>query len=201
MIDRTLSGGIRQVVVVLLVLACMLFAGGAVVAARGGGAMPHFALPSARDGILVDSDKYQGQVLLVIFFATWCPPCVQEVPSLIELQKDYGPRGFSVLALSLDDGGRQGVVKLINKMGINYPVLMADHQVARDFGGIFGIPVSFLVDRQGEVIKKFSGYVDHSVFDVAIKKMMGDNAGGLAAPSSAVSEKKKTGSWLKRLFD
>ena len=123
---------------------------------------PHFVLPAVA-GEAVDSDAYRGRVLLVSFFATWCPPCMEEVPAFIELQKEFAARGFSVLGLSVDEGGIDLVRRLVEKYGINYPVAMADQQVTRGFGGVSGIPVSFLVNREGQVVQKYLGYTDHDV--------------------------------------
>jgi len=125
--------------------------------------MPSFALPSVLDGKVVSSDAFQDKVLLITFFATWCPPCRQEIPSLIELHREYGPRGFSVIGLSVDEGGPRVVARLVRQAKINYPVLMADRATVRAFGGIAGIPTSFLVNRKGHVVKKYPGYVPHDL--------------------------------------
>ncbi|CAG37812.1 TlpA family protein disulfide reductase [Desulfotalea psychrophila] len=121
--------------------------------------MPSFSLQSAVDNSLVESKAFTGNVLLVTFFATWCPPCIQEVDSLIKLQKNFVEKGFSVVALSVDQVGVSKVKDFVSSKGINYPVLMADQQVMRDFGGIYGIPVGFLVNRLGNVVKRYTGYV------------------------------------------
>ena len=134
--------------------------------------MPKFELSSATGGGSVNSRDYQGKVLLVNFFATWCPPCRQEIPTLIELEKDYGSKGFSVIGISVDQGSSKIVKKFIKKMDINYPVGMATAEVARDFGGVVGIPVSFLVDRQGNVVKTYPGYADHKVLEHDIKSLL-----------------------------
>lgn len=134
--------------------------------------MPSFSLDSALDGESVSSGDFEGQVLLVTFFATWCPPCRQEIPTLIELQNDYADRGFSVVGLSLDEKGPKIVTKLIKKENINYPILMSDSKTARAFGGIAGIPTSFLVDRDGVIVKRYPGYVPHSVLEKAIQSIL-----------------------------
>lgn len=123
--------------------------------------MPSFSLPSVKDGAMLNSDSYKGQAMLINFFATWCPPCRKEIPSFIELQKEYGAKGFSVIAVSTDQGGAAMVDKFAQKMGINYPVVMGDSQTPKNFGGIIGIPTSFLVNRDGNVVKRYDGYVDH----------------------------------------
>jgi thiol-disulfide isomerase/thioredoxin len=135
----------------------------------------HFALTSALDGTIVDSNEYAGKVRLINFFATWCPPCKEEIPSLIELQKDYGPEGFSVIGLSVDQGDRQQVKAFARKMGINYPVLMADEAVIKGFGGVSGIPVSFLVGRDDVLLQRYFGFVDRELIEGDIKNALKEN--------------------------
>lgn len=134
--------------------------------------MVQFKLPSLTDNALLDSKELEGQVLLVTFFATWCPPCIQEIPTFIELQDSYKGKGFSVVAFSVDEGDPELLNKLIEKYGINYPVLLADLEIARGFGGVSGIPVTFLVNRKGEIVKKYLGYVEHDVLEEELQKML-----------------------------
>jgi len=134
--------------------------------------MPEFELPSALGGKIVKSKDYSGKVLLVTFFATWCPPCRQEVPTLIQLQTDYESKGFSVIGLSVDDKGKKVVAKMIKKEKVNYPILMAKGKTARDFGGVVGIPVSFLVNKQGIIVKRYTGYVQKSLLEKDIKNIL-----------------------------
>lgn len=134
-----------------------LMAGAAQAAAK----MPSFALPSVKDGATVNSSAYQGKAMLINFFATWCPPCRKEIPDFIKLQTEYGPKGFTVIGISTDQGGSSLVDKFAQKMEINYPVLMSNSETPRAFGGILGIPTSFLVNKEGNVVKRYDGYVDH----------------------------------------
>lgn len=134
--------------------------------------MPQFTLKRAVDGIEVDSKKYEGKVLLISFFATWCPPCIEEIPTFMDLQKTYGEDKFSIIALSVDQGGPATVAKLVKKKKINYPVLMADSETMQNFGGVYGVPVSFLVNAKGNVVKKYPGYVPKSTLTKDIKSIM-----------------------------
>ncbi len=134
--------------------------------------VPHFTLQSAVDGSMIDSAGYNGKVMLVTFFATWCPPCRAEVPALIQLQKEYTPRGFSVVGISVDQSGRDEVSRFIAKNGINYPVVMANDRVTKDFKGIWGIPVSFLVDRSGQIRKRYEGYVEQEIYQKDIGELL-----------------------------
>jgi len=150
------------------VLVLMFFVQPAAAASK----MPSFVLSDVVTGDAVNSKLFSGKTLLVTFFATWCPPCMQEVPDLIRLHEKYRANGFSVVALSVDEGGPKAVRKLVEKRSINYPVLMADRSTARDFGGVVGIPTSFLVNSQGTVVKKYPGYVPHVVLENDIKSIM-----------------------------
>ncbi|HSO09067.1 MAG TPA: TlpA disulfide reductase family protein [Desulfoprunum sp.] len=134
--------------------------------------MPAFALESVRDGKRIDSGSFEGKALLITFFATWCPPCLQEIPSLVKLQDEFGPNGFSVVALSVDQGGSQPVAELVEQQAINYPVLMADAETAENFGGVYGIPVSFLVNKSGNVVKRYPGLVPHAVLAKDVQSLV-----------------------------
>ena len=162
----------------VLVAACVLMAvmfGGSLTGvdrAYGKAEMPSFALASAVDGKTVESGSFAGKALLVTFFATWCPPCLQEIPSLVELQQEFAAEGFSVVAMSVDQGGSAQVAKLVEQQAINYPVLMADAETAENFGGVYGIPVSFLVNKSGTVVKRYNGLVSHAVLAKDIRSVI-----------------------------
>lgn len=156
-----------------LVLICVGVLMVFVVSANAATTMPTFNLPDARSGKNITNEKFQGKALLVIFFATWCAPCLQEVPNLIKLQKEFGKDKFSVLALSVDQGGRSVVQKLIKKYSINYPVLMANSETGKAFGGVRSIPVSFLINKEGNLVKKYRlGFIPHKEFQADIKSVL-----------------------------
>lgn len=136
--------------------------------------MVPFKLTSLTDNTVLDSKQLEGRVLLVTFFATWCPPCIQEIPTLIAMQEAYKTKDFSVVAFSLDEGSQEPLYNLIEKYGINYPVMLADLEVARGFGGVTGIPVTFVVNRKGEIVKKYLGYVEHDVIEEEVKLMLAE---------------------------
>ncbi len=147
---------------ILIVAGILLFTLSAAASVRAATKMPDFKLEDVATGKTINSNSFDGKSLLVVFFATWCPPCVQEIPNLIQLHRDYESDGFSVVAISVDQE-IDVVQKMVDKKEINYPVMMADNSVTRDFGGVYGIPTSFLVSSSGTVVKKYSGYVPHSV--------------------------------------
>lgn len=134
--------------------------------------MPEFSLNSAQDGTIVESSRYKGKILLINFFATWCPPCRMEIPELINLQTKYNKQDFTVLGFSVDQGGRKNVKKFLNKLNINYPVLMADDKTTDAFGGVAGIPFSFLIDRSGYIVKSYPGYIPPEVFQKDMEQII-----------------------------
>lgn len=134
--------------------------------------MPSFALENVRDGKIVDSESFRGRVLLLTFFATWCPPCLEEVPILMKLHKDMEGAGFSVIGMSVDQQDPSAIAKFVEKKEINYPVLLAQSKTTMDFGGIYGIPVAFLVNKAGNVVKKYTGYVDHEILERDIRGLL-----------------------------
>lgn len=134
--------------------------------------VPDFALPAIQDQKVIDINQFRGKAVLINFWATWCGPCVQEIPSLITLQKEFGPQGLAVIGVSMDQNGEGPVQKIIEKTGINYPVVMGNAKISKDFGGIFGIPASFLVDQSGNVRKRFNGWTSHDTFVEDIKQVL-----------------------------
>jgi peroxiredoxin len=134
--------------------------------------MPSFALESVHDGKIIESDSFRGKVLLLTFFATWCPPCAEEVPVLVKLQDELSKAGFSVVGLSVDQQGAAIVAEFAEKRAINYPVLLAEPQTTEDFGGVYGIPVAFLVNKSGNVVKKYTGYVQHELLERDIRSLL-----------------------------
>lgn len=134
--------------------------------------MPTFALENVRDGKIVDSNSLKGRVLLLTFFATWCPPCLEEVPTLVKLQQEMEGAGFSVIGMSVDQQEPSIIAKFVEKRAINYPVLLAESKTTMDFGGIYGIPVAFLVNKAGNVVKKYTGYVDHAILEKDIRSLL-----------------------------
>ncbi len=106
-----------------------------------GKAAPAFTLKTV-DGKTVSLSDYKGKAVLLNFWATWCGPCKLEMPWLIDLQKKYAAQGFTVLGISEDDGSPKNVGDFAAKMGVDYPVLMADDKTSTAYGGIDYLPTS-----------------------------------------------------------
>jgi thiol-disulfide isomerase/thioredoxin len=133
--------------------------------------MPSFELTELPENKDFRSESLQGKVVLVNFWATWCGPCVAEYPDLMKLHTAFKARGFTVIGLSMDQS--KGSVKtFMQKAGAVYPMLMATSSVSRDFHAGSGLPMSFLVDRQGRIVKKYYGPRSFEVFAKDIESLL-----------------------------
>ncbi len=129
-------------------------------------------------GEKVDVAKFRGKVILLNFWATWCSPCKKEIPDLNELFKQYREAGLVVIGIALDQGGPEEVRKFLEKYQIEYINLMGNEAVLEAFqnipglGSIQGIPTSFLIDRKGQICRRFVGYTEKAIFEEAIKQLL-----------------------------
>jgi DsbE subfamily thiol:disulfide oxidoreductase len=124
------------------------------------------------DGKSVRFDDFKGKVVILDFWATWCGPCREEIPGLIDLQKKYEKQGLAVVGISLDDGDAEVVKAFVRKLGMNYPVLLGDDKVQQAFGGIDAIPATFVIDRHGHIVKKYVGLVEKKQLEAVIKPLL-----------------------------
>lgn len=103
------------------------------------------------DGNIVSSEQFKGKVVVIDFWATWCPPCRHEIPGYIELQKKYQEQGLVIVGVSLDQQGPGIVKRFMKATKINYPIVMGDDAVIEAFGGVEAIPTTFIIDRDGQI--------------------------------------------------
>jgi thiol-disulfide isomerase/thioredoxin len=116
--------------------------------------------------------ELKGKAVLIDFWATWCEPCKIEIPWIAELQKKYGPDGFQVIGVAMDDSSEETISAFAKKMGVNYPVLLGTQSVGDLYGGMDGLPVNFFVDRSGKIVDRKLGLTDESKMVEAIKKSL-----------------------------
>jgi peroxiredoxin len=123
-------------------------------------------------GQTVRLSDYKGKVVLLDFWATWCGPCKVEEPWLKEFEAAYKDRGFSVLAVSMDEEGWEVVKPYIEKQKFNFRVLLATPEIDKLYPGMEAWPTSFLVDRQGRIADNHVGLVSKSVFINKIESLL-----------------------------
>jgi len=133
------------------------------------------------DGKDVSLGEYKGKVVLVNFWATWCEPCQVEIPWLIEMQAKYGPKGFVILGIALDEEGKSAVAPYVakerfdvngQKLPMTYKILIGNDEAADKFGGLFGYPTSVLISRDGKQIKRVTGMISPDEMSKAVESQL-----------------------------
>jgi len=116
---------------------------------------PDFSCKSL-DGKAVRLSGYRGKLVLLNFWATWCGPCVAEIPRFSSWQTKYGAQGLQVLGVSMDDDSAP-VQKVYRKYQLTYPVVMGDEHVGELYGGVLGLPISYLISPEGRIVERYQG--------------------------------------------
>lgn len=142
---------------------------------------PDFTLKDL-NGKGVSLAQYRGKVVLINFWATWCDPCRFEIPWLIEMQEKYGPRGFIVLGIAMDEEGKSAVEPYVLKerftvngnsdRAMNYPILIGNDAVADKFGGLIGFPTSILISKDGREVRRITGLISYDEIAKAIEALL-----------------------------
>jgi len=131
---------------------------------------PALSLTDLNGNTLHMSD-YKGRVLLVNFWAAWCGPCTAEIPQFIAMQQRYGPEGLQILGISIDDDERE-LRRFYRNKAMNYPVVIGNEAVTDGFGGVLGLPTTFVIGRDGRIHTKQVGSTDFSRLEVDVKRLL-----------------------------
>ena len=132
--------------------------------------MPAFLVNDV-DGKPVSTAAWKGKVVLLNFWATWCPPCRAEVPLLVDLAARYKDR-LQIVGVSLDDGPEE-VRAFVKDEGINYPVVMASREILAEYGGVPALPTLFVVNADGNVVQKHEGLYSRELYETEIRLLLG----------------------------
>jgi cytochrome c biogenesis protein CcmG/thiol:disulfide interchange protein DsbE len=133
------------------------------------------------DGKDVPLAGLKGKVVIVNFWATWCEPCQIEIPWMIEFQKKYADKGFTILGVAEDDEGASVVSPFVQKkvfdvdgqkLPMNYPIVIGNDDLESKFGGVFGLPTSVVINRDGQVVKRIVGLVNHDDIEKIIQHLI-----------------------------
>ena len=151
-------------------LICLLLIATALVAQQSDQTAAGFSLTDLQGHKLSLAD-HNGKVILLDFWASWCVPCQAEIPRFIEWQKKYGPQGFQVIGLSMDDD-KEAARTFARRYKLNYPVAMGTEKLAESYGGVLGLPANFIIDRQGRIVAKHVGETDLNLIESEIKSQL-----------------------------
>jgi thiol-disulfide isomerase/thioredoxin len=184
-------------VVVAFVVALMLYVGYHK-ARRSGGSLttrltqsspaPDFSLESL-DGKTTHLSDFRGKAVLLNFWATWCGPCKIEMPWFVDFQKQYGSQGLQIIGVAMDDASKEDIGKFAKDMGVNYPILIGKEAVGDQYGGIPGLPETFLIARDGKIVDKIIGLRGKAEIEDAIKDALNTRP---AASQASASDKAAT---------
>ena len=122
-------------------------------------------------GARINLSAYRGKVVLLNFWATWCAPCRIELPRFAAWQKQYGPQGFQILAVSMDDDPAL-VRDFLRQIQPNYPAIIGDARLGERYGGVLGVPVTLLIDRHGIIRARIEGEADLPAMEAQIRKLL-----------------------------
>lgn len=139
-----------------------------------GGLAPKLAPDFSRAdlaGTAIRLNSYRGKLVLLNFWATWCEPCLAEIPRFSRWQQLYGPEGLQVLGISMDDDSTS-VKRAIRKYSIAYPVLMGDEHLGELYGGVLGLPLSYIIDPSGHIIGRYQGEADLAQMELRIRELL-----------------------------
>jgi peroxiredoxin len=120
---------------------------------------PNFTFPDLNGRQISLSDQ-RGKVVLINIWATWCPPCKQEMPSMQKLYERFKGENFEILAVSIDSTGRDAVAPFMRTMNLTFPALLDSKEDIRTLYGVTGVPESFIIDKEGIVVEKIIGPID-----------------------------------------
>ena len=132
---------------------------------------PNFTLPD-ESGKPIRLSNFKGKVVLLDFWATWCGPCKIEIPWFIEFQRKYKDQGFTVIGISMDEGGWQTVRPFVEEFKMNYPVLIGNDDMATNFGGVEVLPTTFIIDKQGRIVATHMGLTSKDEFEKTIQSLL-----------------------------
>jgi len=134
--------------------------------------MPPFLVSDVNDGQVISTAALRGKVVLLSFWATWCPPCREEIPELIGLANKFKDK-LVVIGVSMDDAPPPMVAQFAREAGINYPIVMGNTGISDEYGGVAALPTSFVIDTNGKVVQKHIGLFPTEVYDNEIRALLG----------------------------
>ena len=122
-------------------------------------------------GKQVKLSELRGGLVLLNFWATWCAPCREEMPEFSRWQRAYGAKGLRIIGVSMDDDV-ESVRHALAGRPVSYPIVMGDAKLGESFGGVLGLPLSYLIDAQGRVVARYQGETDLPRMEARLRELI-----------------------------
>ncbi len=135
--------------------------------------MPDFSKETL-DGDILTQDDLSGKVTLVNFWATWCGPCIIETPELVALRNEWEDREFEIIGVSMDEGGLDVVQEFVDRFEVPYPILHDLGPLGEDFGGVYALPTTYIVNADGEIQHRIIGQFRVDDFKSELEKLLSE---------------------------
>jgi peroxiredoxin len=153
------------------VLMAVLFLVSAAASGWAEGIAPDFKLNAVQDGKEYSLSQYKGKVVLINFFTFFCGPCRQEMPHLSQMSQELKAQGFVTLGIGLSSTPEQ-LKQIVSQLGLKYPILMGNDAVSKAYGGVELVPLTFIIDRQGNIVHKILGARSKDEFEKLVKPLL-----------------------------
>ena len=155
----------------LMVLAMVCVMGSVASVFAGLKAAPDFSIPDLSGKTITLSD-FKGQVVILDFWDTWCPPCKKGIPDFVSLYNENKDKGLVIIGLALGREGKEKVVQFAKDKEITYPLVIATDKAIDDFGPIEGIPTTIVIDKNGNIVERYTGFTEKSEFESVIAPLL-----------------------------
>jgi len=130
------------------------------------------------NGRTVRLSDYRGKVVLINFWATWCPPCRAEMPDLVRLQREHGKEGLQIIGITYPPENREQVRRFARSLKVNYPIILGTRELKARFSSDETLPLTVVIDREGKVSDIIGGILLREEFDEKIKPLLMKNVEG-----------------------
>ncbi|MBR9978657.1 MAG: TlpA family protein disulfide reductase [Bacteroidetes bacterium] len=152
-------------------LATALFFTAVLMQAQVGEEAPAFSLKD-KEGKTFSPESLKGKIIVLNFWATWCPPCRAEIPAFKNVYEKYKSKGVEILGVSLDHKGWSVITPFVDKYKINYPVVLGGAEIAKAYGNVRSIPTTFIIDRDGNVVGSHVGAMNEQELIKSFEKFL-----------------------------
>ncbi|MFH1783814.1 MAG: TlpA disulfide reductase family protein [bacterium] len=137
------------------------------------GLAPDFTLEDL-EGNEITLSELRGAVIILDFWATWCPPCRDEIPGFIKLYDKYNEKGLEIIGISVDKGSDGQLIKFAEEWNMNYPIVRSTNDVNKAYGGIRAIPTTFIIDKKGKIRNKHIGFASYETFEEEVLELLNE---------------------------